>query len=44
MNGQTGKIVGDLPVDKAAIWKLRLLLTGVIGAIGYGLLWLIMYL
>ena len=44
MNGQTGKIVGDLPIDKATIWKLRLLLTGVIGAIGYGLLWLIMYL
>ncbi len=42
MNGQTGKIVGDLPVDKAAVWKLRLLLTAIFGAVGYGLLWLIM--
>ena len=23
MNGQTGKFVGDLPVDKAALWKWR---------------------
>ncbi len=44
INGQTGKIVGDLPVDKGAIWKLRLLLTGIIGAVGYGILWLITYL
>ena len=44
INGQTGKIVGNLPVDKGAIWKLRLLLTGVLGAVGYGLLWLIMFL
>lgn len=41
INGQTGKIVGDLPVDKAAIWKFRLLLTGIFGALGYGLLWLL---
>lgn len=44
INGQTGKITGDLPVDKAAIWKLRLALTAAIGAVGYGLLWLIMLL
>lgn len=44
INGQTGKIAGDLPVDKGAIWKLRLLLTGAIAALGYGLLWLILYL
>ena len=44
VNGQTGKVVGDLPVDKGAIWKLRLLLTGVLGAVGYGILWLITYL
>ena len=41
MNGQTGRIVGDLPVDKAAIWKARAIMTGIIGAIGYGLCWLI---
>jgi len=44
INGQTGKIVGDLPVDKGALWRLRLILTPIIGAIGYGLLWLIMHL
>lgn len=44
INGQTGKIVGNLPVDKGAIWKLRLGLTAGIGALIYGLLWLIMYL
>jgi len=25
MNGQTGKFVGDLPLDKSALWKWRLL-------------------
>jgi hypothetical protein len=44
INGQTGKIVGNLPIDKGAIWKLRLALTGILGAVGYGLLWLIMFL
>nr|AHF25204.1 hypothetical protein [uncultured bacterium Contig1578] len=24
MNGQTGKLVGNLPVDKGAAWKWRL--------------------
>ena len=43
MNGQTGKIVGDLPVDKTAVWRLRLILTGVLGAVGYGILWLILH-
>lgn len=43
VNGQTGKIVGDLPVDKSAVWKLRLILTGILGTVGYGLLWLILY-
>lgn len=41
MNGQTGKMVGDLPLDKPAFWKRIGLLTGIIGAIIYGLLWLI---
>ncbi len=43
VNGQSGKIVGDLPVDKGAVWKLRLLLTGILGAVGYGILWLILH-
>lgn len=28
MNGQTGKFIGDLPVDKKAAWKYRLLYGG----------------
>lgn len=27
MNGQTGKFVGDLPLDKASLWKWRAILT-----------------
>ena len=33
MNGQTGKFVGDLPVDKGAWWRWFLGLTGIIGGI-----------
>ena len=35
MNGQTGKLVGDLPLDKGAYWKWLLGLTGIIGAVGF---------
>lgn len=35
MNGQTGKMVGDLPVDKAAFWKDVLIHTGIFGAAVY---------
>ncbi|HHY65066.1 MAG TPA: hypothetical protein GX501_08470, partial [Clostridiaceae bacterium] len=35
MNGQTGKFVGDLPLDKAAYWKWFFGLTGIFGAITY---------
>ena len=44
MNGQTGKLVGDLPVDKAAYKKWLFGLTGVIGAACFAvsyLLWLL---
>lgn len=44
MNGQTGKFVGDLPLDKKAYTKWLLGLTGVIGAVLFGfsyLLWLL---
>jgi DNA-directed RNA polymerase subunit RPC12/RpoP len=44
MNGQTGKLVGDLPVDKAAYRKWLLGLTAVFAAVIYGLsylLWLL---
>lgn len=41
MNGQTGKLVGDLPMDKAAFFKWWGGLTAVVGALIYGLSWLI---
>ena len=37
MNGQTGKFVGDLPVDKWIYWKWRLLYSGLIGAALFGI-------
>jgi len=33
MNGQTGKLVGKLPVDKSKAWKYRGALTGIMGVI-----------
>lgn len=41
MNGQTGKFVGDLPVDKAAAIRLTLILTAVFTAVSYGCIWLL---
>lgn len=41
MNGQTGKMVGDLPVDKSAYRKWLWGLTGVIGAAAFALSYLI---
>lgn len=41
MNGQTGKFVGDLPLDKKAFTKWLLGLTGVIGAAVFGLTYLL---
>lgn len=43
VNGQNGKIAGNLPLDKAAYWKWLFGLTGIIGAVWYilsYLLWL----
>jgi hypothetical protein len=40
MNGQTGKLVGDLPLDKAAYNKWLFGLTAVFTAIGFGLSYL----
>lgn len=40
MNGQTGKFVGDLPVDKAAATKWTLGLTAAISVAAYGAAWL----
>lgn len=41
MNGQTGKVAGDLPLDKGAYHKWLWSLTGVIGAAVFGLSYLI---
>lgn len=44
MNGQTGKLVGDLPLDKSAYKKWLFSLTGIIGAVAFAasyLLWLL---
>lgn len=44
MNGQTGKLVGDLPLDKSAYKKWLFGLTGIIGAVIFAasyLLWLL---
>lgn len=41
MNGQTGKMVGDLPVDKAAYKKWLFGLTGAIGGVLYAILFLL---
>ena len=41
MNGQTGKFVGDLPVDKAAARKWTLGLTAILGAAIYAIVFLI---
>ena len=37
MNGQTGKFVGDLPADKGAYWKYRLIYGGIVAAAAFGL-------
>ena len=39
MNGQTGKFVGDLPLDKSAFWKKVAMFTPVMSAVAYGILW-----
>lgn len=41
MNGQTGKLVGDLPVDRGAARKWTIGITVLCGAVVYGLAWLL---
>ncbi len=41
VNGQTGKVAGNLPMDKGAYWKWLLGLTAAIGAAGTVLGWLL---
>lgn len=39
MNGQTGKFVGDLPLDKSAFWKKVAMFTPIMSAVAYAILW-----
>lgn len=41
MNGQTGKMVGDLPMDKGAFWKWLFGITGVVTVVVYVLFYLL---
>lgn len=41
MNGQTGKFVGDLPLDKRAYWKYFTMIFGIVTALALGALWLL---
>ena len=44
INGQTGKIAGNLPMDKGAFWTWLLGIAGAVTAVGFGLsylLWLL---
>ena len=44
MNGQTGKLVGDLPMDKGKFWKWMLGVWGAVSAVAFAasyLLWLL---
>ena len=44
MNGQTGKFVGDLPVDKGAAMKWTVGLSLLYSAIAYGFFWILWFL
>lgn len=41
MNGQTGKFVGDLPLDKSAATKWTVALTAAFSVASYGVVWLL---
>lgn len=41
MNGQTGKFVGDLPMDKGAFWKCFAAITAGVSVLTYAAAWLI---
>lgn len=40
MNGQTGKFVGDLPIDKGAYWKFRTIWSIGLAVLVYVVLWI----
>jgi predicted RNA-binding Zn-ribbon protein involved in translation (DUF1610 family) len=41
MNGQTGKFVGDLPLDKGAFVRYFALFTGIISILSFAIMWFI---
>jgi hypothetical protein len=41
MNGQTGKIVGDLPVDQGALLRWFFSIFGLVTAVSFAIGWLI---
>ena len=43
MNGQTGKFVGNLPVDKGKAVKMGFALTGLFAVIVYALFWILWF-
>ena len=42
MNGLTGKMVGDLPLDKGAYWRMFGIITAITTAVAFGFQWLFM--
>ena len=40
VNGQTGRVAGNLPMDKGAYWKWLLGITAAVGAVGTAMVWL----
>lgn len=44
VNGQTGKLAGDLPLDKGAYWKWLLGLAGAVSAAAFGVSYLLWWL
>ena len=41
MNGQTGKFIGDLPVDQSIYYKYLIMITLIVAVLVYGLIWLL---
>ena len=43
MNGQTGKFIGAMPMDKGAYWKWKLIYSGIASVVVWGALWVLSY-
>ncbi|MCL2864234.1 MAG: hypothetical protein FWE25_01700 [Lachnospiraceae bacterium] len=42
MNGQTGKFVGDLPMDWGAFWRYWAIFMGIFSIVGFAIVWFIL--